>query len=143
MQTSPAGESPALFSLLYVSDMTEPSAHEVARICERSRTNNLRDGITGVLLFDGRSFCQLVEGPQHAVAALRERLAADPRHLAMRVLRFGPSAGPRRFPSWRLGYAFAADPAAIAALEGTSGDAAIGAFDRLLGERARVALSDA
>jgi hypothetical protein len=45
----------------------------------------------------------------------------------MRVLKFAAAKG-RRFASWRLGYAFSADPAAIARL-GSDADA-VATFDR-------------
>ena len=126
------GDVGGLSCLLYVSAMAAPDAEKIARICERSRVNNLRDGITGLLLFDGMAFCQYVEGAPQAVSALLGRLEHDPRHVDMRVLQFGAAGGPRRFPSWRLGYAFTADPAAIARVAASRGDAAVDAFDSWL-----------
>ena len=138
-----ASDAEGLFSLLYVSEMSRPDAHELGRICEQSRVNNLRDRITGLLVFDGHAFCQFVEGSEPVVAALLDRLERDQRHHQMRVLQLGPLPGPRRFPLWRLGYAFAADPSAIARMRTTRDAAAIAAFERwapgltLRGERAR------
>jgi hypothetical protein len=122
-------DTSALFALLYVSEMRAPDAAEVARICIQSRANNLRDAISGLLVFDGKAFCQLVEGPAAKITDLRGRLERDPRHRAMRVLRFGLAAQ-RRFGSWRLGYAFSADPAAIASIRARSDADAVAAFDR-------------
>jgi hypothetical protein len=122
-------DSPGLFSLLYVSEMCGPDPHELGRICERSRVNNLRDGITGLLVFDGRGFCQFVEGRESGIKALLGRLEQDPRHRRMRVLQLGAVPGPRRFPVWRLGYAYCADPSAIARVVAAQRDAdAIEAF---------------
>jgi hypothetical protein len=101
-----------LFSLLYVSRMTRPSGAEVAAICRQAQINNEREGITGLLVFDGEAFCQLVEGAEAALSLLLHRLERDPRHVDMQVLHFG-RAPTRRFPAWRMGYAFAADPQAI------------------------------
>ena len=126
------GRAQDLFSLLYVSEMAAPDAAEIARICEQSRANNLRDGITGLLVFDGKAFCQYVEGPGPAISALLGRLDGDPRHQNMRVLQHGRGGATRRFPSWRLGYAFSADPAAIERVEAGRGDRALVAFDRWL-----------
>ena len=108
--------------------MRAPDAAEVGRICVQSRANNLRDSISGLLVFDGQAFCQLVEGPDPRIADLRGRLERDSRHRAMRVLQFG-SVKERRFASWRLGYAFSADPAAIARLGAGSDAEAVAAFD--------------
>ena len=97
-------------------------------ICRQSRANNARVGITGVLVFDGHAFCQFVEGPQPAIADLLGRLERDPRHVKMHVLQFGRTNWPRRFASWRLGYAYSADPAAIARIAARRDDAALAAF---------------
>jgi hypothetical protein len=121
-----------LFTLLYVSEQRRPEAEEVAQICEQSRANNARDGITGLLVFDGKAFCQFVEGPEPAITGLLDRLERDPRHFKMRVLQLGPTSHGRRFAIWRLGYAFSADPAAIGRIEATSGGAALLAFERWL-----------
>jgi hypothetical protein len=146
MQTRDLGAdagAPDLFSLLYVSKLASGDGGEVARICARSRDNNLRDDITGLLVFDGSAFCQYVEGPRAAVASLLGRLERDRRHLNMHVLRLAPVGGGRRFPSWRLGYAFSADPEAIARIEASGGDAAMDPFAGWLGSVADLAASDA
>ncbi len=125
-----AGDAEGLVSFLYVSEMAQPDPDELARICEQSRANNLRDGITGLLVFDGRAFCQFVEGGQRVIAALLDRLERDPRHHHMRLLQFGALTGTRRFPLWRLGYAFSADPSAIQRMRTTRDAAALAAFER-------------
>lgn len=126
---SPAVASPDLFTLLYVSEFTSADAGAIARLCEQSRHNNERDDITGLLVFDGRAFCQFIEGPRAAIERLYERLERDPRHTRIRMLQASSSNGARRFPSWRLGYAYSADPAAIERLHGSHGGAALAAFE--------------
>ncbi len=87
MEESPTPGMPgsALRRVFYVSlSRTEPAS--VEPLLERSRANNRRDGITGVLLYSGGAFAQLLEGDAPAVAAVLARIAADPRHTAMRVL---------------------------------------------------------
>ena len=118
----------AVFILLYVSELATGGAAEIDQICRESRANNQRDRITGVLVFDGHAFCQFVEGSEPAIAALHDRLERDRRHRDMRVLQFGHSPWPRRFTSWRLGYAYAAEPAAIARIANHSGGDALTAF---------------
>lgn len=120
-----------LFSLLYVSRMPVPDADEVDRICRQSQLNNKRDAVTGLLLFDGAAFCQLVEGPEAGLVALRRRLEQDRRHVDMRVLHFD-RAPARRFPSWRLGYAFIADAAAIDTVQQAGSDRAVQAFEKTM-----------
>ena len=120
----------AVFTLLYVSELAAGGAAEIDQICRESPANNRRDRITGVLVFDGHAFCQFVEGRQRVIAALLARLEGDPRHRHMRLLQFGPLAGARRFPIWRLGYAYSADPFAIARMRTTFDAAAVAAFER-------------
>jgi hypothetical protein len=120
------------FSLLYVSRMVAPDAGAVAEICRQSQHNNAREGITGLLVFDGAAFCQLVEGPEAALSGLLHRLEGDRRHADMRLLHFG-RAPTRRFPSWRLGYAFVAGPGAIERVQNARGDRAFQAFVEAMG----------
>jgi hypothetical protein len=93
-----------LMCLLYVSELSmRAPADAVASIARESRNRNFRDGITGLLAFDGWSFLQLVEGPALAIAHLEARLRADKRHRRMTVLALDP-VNQRRFPDWRMAY---------------------------------------
>ena len=131
-QSGKAGAE-SLARLLYVSDLSPGTrATEVSRIVGASRRRNAGDGITGLLVFDGDRFCQYVEGPPAAVAALSDRLDQDVRHTRMEVLLEGPFAGPRRFSDWRLGYVDVVDADELGAMRGLSGDEAMRAFERLL-----------
>ena len=120
-----------LFTLLYTS-LLAPDAviADVADIARTSRRRNRLDDITGLLVFDGSSFAQLVEGPQPAIVDLRDRLVADRRHCDMDVLVFGRLGSARQFPGWDLGYHFAdrADDA-VPALRGLRGAAALAKFE--------------
>lgn len=53
---------------------------DIVNILEASSRNNSERGITGFLLFNGRNFLQLVEGPKDALDALMAQIEADPRH---------------------------------------------------------------
>ena len=122
-----------LARLLYISDLSPGTrATEVSRIVGSSRRRNAKDSITGLLIFDGDRFCQYVEGPPAAVAALNDRLDHDARHVRMEVLLEGPFAGPRRFSDWRLGYVDVVDADELGAMRGLDGDAAMAAFEQLL-----------
>jgi hypothetical protein len=57
---------------------------DIARVAER---NNRRNGLSGVLLFDGRRFLQIIEGPRDRVARTIERVADDLRHEHMIILK--------------------------------------------------------
>lgn len=73
-------------------------------VLQQARDNNLRHAVTGVLLFDGERFVQLIEGPSERVRALTALLASDIRHGAFQPLIKGPSDA-RRYPGWQAGYA--------------------------------------
>ena len=91
--------------LVFVSNLaSDADADAVISIARQARTNNERTGITGLLVFDGEHFAQVMEGPADAVAAVADRMRTDSRHERMEILHSARAASPRRFPSWRLGY---------------------------------------
>ncbi len=53
---------------------------DIATILEASFRNNPERGITGFLIFNGRNFLQLVEGPKNSLDALMANIQRDPRH---------------------------------------------------------------
>ncbi len=122
-----------LSTLLYVSTMSPRTLiSDVAVIARTSRRRNQEDRITGVLVFDGSSFAQLVEGPPEPIAALRARLEQDTRHFDMDVLHHGRAGDERRFAQWTLGYHFAEDDHdELAALRGLRDAQALARFDAL------------
>lgn len=125
---------PDHFTLLYVSDLAVSSpANVVAGIARQARANNQQKDITGILVFDGESFAQLVEGAESTILSLLERLTADTRHERMEVLQVGPSMMPRRFPGWRLGYLLLElHEFGIASLRGKRGATAMEDFKSML-----------
>ena len=72
-------------------------------IYRTSIRNNVRDGITGLLLFNGAVFVQTIEGSPDAVDRLLMRLAVDGRHCEM-VLRDERKLWLRIFAEWSMGY---------------------------------------
>ena len=78
---------------------------EVSRIIQVSRTNNHANAITGVLVYTGTDFAQLIEGRPDAVDRLWRKLKADPRHHD--VLAFIDEPTERAwFDTWRMGYLY-------------------------------------
>jgi hypothetical protein len=53
---------------------------EVDDIVATSKRRNAAEAITGVLLFNGANFMQLIEGPVEPLGGLMRRLYADQRH---------------------------------------------------------------
>ena len=77
-------------------------ASETSEVIATSRSNNARDGITGVMLYTGESFVQIVEGPDAVVARLWRRLLLDDRHRGPTTL-FDQTGAPW-YHDWRAGY---------------------------------------
>jgi hypothetical protein len=91
------------YSRNHVSDTPETFSREVADILEKSRVNNVRDGITGALLFNAGCFAQVLEGPLEAVEAAFERIQQDERHGEVSLLSLDPQ-DERAFPNWAMGF---------------------------------------
>lgn len=94
----------AYLQLVYASGAMHPfSEQELLVLLEECRTNNTRIGVTGVLLYVGTSFLQVLEGEAEAVESLYERVAEDDRHGAVTLLlrRIVPVRG---FGKWSMGF---------------------------------------
>ena len=69
----------------------------------KSRENNHRLGINGMLVYRHPFFMQVLEGPEEIVGELMARIAADPRHTDVTKVLHAPirRAG---FSEWSMGY---------------------------------------
>lgn len=90
---------------MYVSrSCLAPDARSaVADIVARAQAHNATVDVTGMLVFTGARFAQLIEGPPAAVAVLKAAVSADQRHEDLIDLMPEPWGG-RRFSSWSMGY---------------------------------------
>lgn len=97
---------PAVFQVFYVSRAaTAFDDAEVQSIVQASRRHNARLDVTGCLLFSGHCFAQLLEGAQPVVSALARRIAADPRHVGVRLLS-ETHRDERDYADWAMGYLY-------------------------------------
>ena len=105
-------------SVIYTSSaapaFTVADLHDVLAV---SRRNNARWHLSGVLLFEGGTFLQVVGGPAWPLQKALDRIGADPRHGRMDVLS-DTQTDRRYFPDWAMGSrevdgaaTFALDPA--------------------------------
>jgi len=95
--------------MAYVSrPVSDLAVTEIPRIVAVARAHNARDGLTGVLVYTGADFAQLIEGPEAAVANVWARIAADERHLDISIILDETDHHPW-FPDWRMGYLVNAD----------------------------------
>ncbi len=94
-----------LVRLLYASRAADSvDADTLAAILKRSKENNARVGVTGVLCFcsNANLFLQVLEGGRSAVSALYNRIAQDERHHDVALLSY-QEIGERSFSSWSMG----------------------------------------
>ncbi len=120
-----------LHEVLYVSTLAPGQpVGIVAAIAARARLSNVRDGITGLLVFDGQRFCQQLEGSPDRLIPLLERIRADARHTAMEVLHQGPLMQ-RRFQRFSLAFSTLEDEDALHRMESLAGNEAMAAFEAL------------
>jgi hypothetical protein len=93
-----------LVSVLYVSSATkEMTPPELLEMLTDIREKNKRQEITGMLLYRGGNFLQVIEGPETAVDGLLKALEHDPAHYGMIVLCRNHIAA-REFGDWRMAF---------------------------------------
>ena len=94
-----------LVHCIYCSVSTAPNVSEtdLEAILDKSRQNNAKTGITGMLLYQNGSFFQVLEGDRSAVEALFNTIDADTRHIRVTKIIIEPIAE-RAFASWTMGY---------------------------------------
>jgi len=99
-----AGAVDDLVSVVYVSTAaTSFEASQLGDLLAQSRTANAAKGLTGLLLYRGGRFIQVLEGPRPTVLDLVETLRRDPRHVDMRVL-LNEGIDRRSYSEWTMGY---------------------------------------
>lgn len=82
-----------LLQIIYISRSTFESPEvvnkiepNVARILAKSRVNNRKNGLVGVLYFGDGVFFQCLEGEEDTVNTLLAKLEADPRHKDLKII---------------------------------------------------------
>jgi hypothetical protein len=91
-----------LTSVTYTSlARLDPQSSDLDDIHRASRTRNAADGITGLLVFNGTHFLQVVEGSEKAVENLLDRLREDNRHSGFEI-RDKRKIEKRSFPDWQM-----------------------------------------
>lgn len=91
-----------LTSLTYTSlARLDLQTSDLENIHRTARELNALDGITGLLVFNGTHFLQIIEGTHDAIDDLLERLRRDPRHSGLEV-RDRHRIHTRSFPDWSM-----------------------------------------
>jgi hypothetical protein len=76
-------------------------AADIEAIHRTAREVNALEGITGLLIFNGTHFLQIIEGAPNAIDELVEKLRRDPRHNGLEV-RDERTIEERSFPDWSM-----------------------------------------
>ena len=92
----------SLKSLTYTSlARLDLDASDLEAIHRTARDVNALEGITGLLIFNGTHFLQIIEGAPEAIDDLVERLRRDPRHSGLEI-RDQRAVEQRSFPDWAM-----------------------------------------
>lgn len=93
-----------ILSLIYLSASTVDFSHQDLReLLSKARENNSSLGVTGMLLFKGGTFLQVLEGQKEVVLALYNKISLDTRHTQITTVFQGVSPQ-REFPDWSMGF---------------------------------------
>jgi hypothetical protein len=93
-----------MFQLVYASSALRPfSEPELRTLLRKARQNNVKLGVTGMLLYKGGNFLQALEGEQEVVTTLLTSIESDPRHRGVLVL-LRRTSEQRDFPDWSMGF---------------------------------------
>jgi hypothetical protein len=97
-------DSEELYHLAYVSAATPGfDLADLDAVLKVAREHNAAADISGMLLFEGASFLQVLEGQLSVIDPLMERIRTDPRH-ANTVLLLREQIEERSFSDWTMGY---------------------------------------
>ncbi|QZP08646.1 BLUF domain-containing protein [Caenibius sp. WL] len=97
---------------VYISTAADLGDGDIAAILAASQRNNALRDITGFLLYNGRNFLQLIEGPAASLLALMRDLHADRRHSGIVRLEDIPIAE-RDCADWIMRRIYLADEVAV------------------------------
>ena len=100
----PETPNESLIEIVYVSRPGKGLSNQtIVEILEVAQARNDECGITGLLLYDGEHFLQVLEGPAVAVWEVYADILADPRHYGVVTVHEGPIAR-RMFGRWGMAY---------------------------------------
>ncbi len=76
---------------------------EISNIISKARVNNAKMNITGLMVFDGKEFQHVLEGPPAAVQTLLHKLFNDSRHTNLELMA-ATTVEQRDFANWHLAF---------------------------------------
>ncbi len=100
-----------LIQIIYISHSTFETADKVnkiepnvVRILAKSRINNRKNGLVGVMYFGDGAFFQCLEGEEEAINTLFAKIEKDPRHKDIKLIS-RKYISKLSFPDWAMKYA--------------------------------------
>jgi len=93
-----------MIRLLYISSASKPMNEDsLLELLQECRQSNSKEGITGMLLYCGESFIQVLEGNEQDVDALFKVIKKDSRHTNVTILE-RKRITERKFADWSMGF---------------------------------------
>jgi uncharacterized membrane protein (DUF373 family) len=88
----------------YISTPTRPmTTDDLMDILNTARLNNVNLGVTGMLLYTGTEFIQILEGEEKVIEELLESIKKDPRHINFRIIE-KKKITKREYVEWTMGF---------------------------------------
>ena len=92
----------SLYHIAYISRASaEFNQNNLKDILKTAKTFNQSQEITGMLIYNGGVFLQVLEGEQDKVDSLYTKIAQDPRHIKCKRIYYEPSSV-RIFGHWSM-----------------------------------------
>lgn len=93
-----------MINLIYGSAAVKPmSTEELVELLHKARIKNQSLNITGMLLYKGGNFLQVLEGEEKVVRELYAVIEKDPRHHSVELIAVR-SVKERMFSDWEMGF---------------------------------------
>lgn len=93
-----------MIQITYISTPTRPmSTDDLLDILNTSRLNNVCIGVSGMLLYTGNAFIQILEGDEKVVEGLISTIKNDPRHTDFRIIE-KKKITTREYADWTMGF---------------------------------------
>ena len=88
----------------YISTPMRPmSTEDLMQILNSARLNNIQLGVSGMLLFTGSEFIQILEGEEKVIEELLATIKQDPRHRDFRIIEKKKITA-REYADWTMGF---------------------------------------
>jgi len=79
------------------------SSFDLLYLLEQCQSNNRKLGLTGLLIFGNGTFLQVIEGDDHIVEGLMEKISKDWRHTNFQIVAKFPIEE-RHYSDWSMGF---------------------------------------